>query len=102
MPSINPAVMQWIGQMGDRDQVVAYFAYQSLQEEVFQVGRPGETAAQEALAAALGQALTAEAKEGSARGAASFRNNAFLTAAAEQVAEPLHAARVRRGLMRSD
>ena len=100
MPSINPAVMQWIGQMGDRDQVVAYFAYQSLQEEVFQVGRPGETAAQEALAAALGQALTAEAKEGSAQGAASFRNNAFLTAAAERVAEPLHAARVRRGLAR--
>jgi hypothetical protein len=101
MPAINPAVTQWISQMGDRDQVVAYFAYHSLEEEVFKVSRPGQTAAQAALAKVLGEALTAEAKPGAGTpGSASFRNNAFLTAAAQQRPEPLHPVRVRTGLAR--
>jgi len=36
--------------MADEDQVVAYFAHQSLQEEVFRVSRPGEEARRPALA----------------------------------------------------
>jgi hypothetical protein len=101
MPTMNPAVRQWIGQMGDRDQVVAFFAYQSLQEEVFRAGGPGDPAEQNALAAVLGEALTALAKPGQAgREGASFRNNAFLMAAAQQSVQLYYPARVRTGLAR--
>jgi HEAT repeat protein len=103
MPSINPAVIQWIGQMADTDQVVAYYAYQCLREEVFHVSRPGERAAQTALANALGEALVAQAKPGQgagSRGAASFRSNVFLTSAAKERAEPLYPRRVRSNLAR--
>jgi hypothetical protein len=78
MPLINPAVTQWIRQMADSDQVVAYHAYQCLQEEVFHVSRPGEETTQTALATALGEALVAQAKPGPgarSRRAASSRNN---------------------------
>ena len=78
MPLINPAVTQWIRQMADSDQAVACHAYQCLQEEVFHVSRPGEEAAQTALATALGEALVAQAKPGPgarSRRAASSRNN---------------------------
>ena len=78
MPLINPAITQWIRQMADSDQAVACHAYQCLQEEVFHVSRPGEEAAQTALATALGEALVAQAKPGPgarSRRAASSRNN---------------------------
>jgi len=101
MASINPAVNQWIGQMADASQVVAYYAYQCLQEEVFHAGRPGAEEEQAALAKVLGDALVAQAKPGQGEsGAASFRNNAFLTAAATASVQFEHPARVRSNLAR--
>ena len=93
---MNPAVTQWIQQLADPDQAVAFYAYQSLQEEVL---RTRESAA---FAAVIGKELIAEAKpgEGGSDGPASFRNNAFLMAAAEKTAAPLHPARVRARLAR--
>jgi len=99
MPFINPAVTQWIRQMAEGDQVIAYNAYQCLQEEVLHAA-PAEQAA---LAAALGEALTATVRPGQgagSRGAASFRNNPVLTSVSKETAEPLHPARVRCGLAR--
>lgn len=98
MATINPAVIQWINQMSDPDQVVAYYAYQCLQEEVFRAGE----SAQSALAKVLGEALIAQAKagQGGAQGAASFRNNVFLTAAAKAAVRFEHPARVRCNLAR--
>jgi hypothetical protein len=93
---MNPAVTQWIQQLADPDQAVAFYAYQSLQEEVLRTTEGG------ALAAVLGKELVAEAKpgEGGSGGPGSFRNNAFLTAAAERTVVHLHPARVRRQLAR--
>jgi hypothetical protein len=100
MPN-NPAVPQWIRQMADSDQAVAFYAYQCLQEEVLYVTRPGAEPDQTALAGMLGEALTAQAKPGAgSRGADSFRSNAFLMAATQQRTEPLHPARVRNHLAR--
>lgn len=98
MATINPAVIQWINQMSDPDQVVAYYACQCLQEEVFHAGE----AVQAALATVLGEALIAQAKpgQGGAQGAASFRNNVFLTAAAKATVQFEHPARVRCNLAR--
>ena len=99
MPTVNPVVSQWIRQMADADQQVAYYAYQCLQEEVLRCA----DAAQPALAAVLGEALVAQAKPGQGtggRGAASFRLNPFLASASAQAAEPLHPACVRNGLAR--
>ena len=79
--------------MADPDQAVAFFAYQSLLESTLQGGPDPE------LAKILGEALTAQSA-GGARGAASFRNNAFLAAAAQQRTEPLHPAPVRNNLAR--
>ena len=92
--SINPFVPQWIHQMADSDQAVAFFAYQSLLESVL---RTRDEAEQSELAAALGEALTAQAKSG---GAGSFRDNAFLAAAALETANPLHPPLVRNHLAR--
>ena len=93
---MNPAVTQWIEQLADPDQAVAFYAYQSLQEEALRTRQPA------ALAVVLGKELVAEARpgEGGSGGPASFRNNAFLTAAAEKTATPLHPARVRARLAR--
>ncbi|MFB3829595.1 MAG: HEAT repeat domain-containing protein [Bryobacteraceae bacterium] len=101
MPAINPEVTQWIGQMGDRDQVVACFAYQSLLEQVLHTSAPDRAGAQTLLAAALGQALTARPRQGSAPAqVASFGDNPFLAAVASQAVEYRHAARVRVNLAR--
>ena len=78
MPQTNAAVTHWIRQMADPDQVVAYHAYQCLQEEVFRLSRPGEENAQAALARVLGEALVARPKAGQAargRGQARLRSN---------------------------
>jgi len=99
MPLVNPVVAQWIGQMADTDQEVAYYAYQCLQEEALRA----PDSARAALAGALGEAMVAQAGPGqgaSARGAASFKFNPFLTAASKEAAEPLHPARVRANLAR--
>jgi HEAT repeat protein len=101
MPVINPEVTQWISQMGDKDQAVAFFAYQSLQEQVLRTGAPGMAEAQATLAAALGEALTAPARR-NAGGAqpASLNGNPFLAAVAAQTAAMRHPSRVRVHLAR--
>jgi HEAT repeat protein len=99
MPLVNPVVAQWIRQMADTDQEVAYYAYQCLQEEALRA----PDSARAALAVALGEAMVAPARRGpgaGAAGAASFKFNPFLTAASKEAAEPLHPARVRANLAR--
>ncbi len=103
MPSINPAVLQWIRQMDDDDQVIAYYAHQCLLEEVMHASAPGREAVQSALATALGEALVAERETGGRAGGqqgASFASNRFLTAVASQSVEYLHPPRVRANLAR--
>lgn len=103
MPSINPAVLQWIRQMDDDDAVIAYYAYQCLLEEVMHASAPGREEEQKVLATALGEALVAEAKEdGPARGrqATSFSGNPFLAAAASQFVAYAHPPRTRANLAR--
>ena len=97
----NALITQWIGQMADRDEPVAFYASQCLQEAVLHVP-PADAAAQAQIAGTLGAALVAQAKSGpgGARGAASFRGNAFLAAAATEMADPLHPPRVRNHLAR--
>jgi HEAT repeat protein len=101
MPAMNPAVPQWIRQMADVDQVVAYFAYQSLLEEVLHSTAPGQAAAQTDLARALGEALVAQSAQG-ARGQqpSASSSNPFLAAAARQTVPYQHPARVRVNLAR--
>jgi HEAT repeat protein len=89
--------------MGDTDQVVAYYAYQSLLEEVLHATASGREATQEALANTLGDALVAQVESG--RGArqqqaASFSNNPFLSAVARQTVAFQHRPRVRTNLAR--
>ncbi len=103
MPAVNPEVTQWIRQMGDSDQVIAYFAYQSLLEQVLHTSAPGQAEAQGLLAAALGEALTAQAGPTQGRRGgqpASFGNNPFLTAVASQTVAYRHPPRVRSNLAR--
>lgn len=100
MPSVKPEVAQWIGQMGDGDQAVAYFAYQSLLEEVLHTSAPGQEEAQAGLANALGEALTAESKPGRGGQAASFDNNPFLAAVATKTVAYQNGPRVRTNLAR--
>lgn len=102
MPTVAPEVIQWIRQMGDRDQVVAFFAYQSLQEHVLHLSEPGKEAEQKALAAALGAAMTALAapKPGAGGQPASFGNNPFLNAVASQRPSFEHPPSVRANLAR--
>ena len=101
MPAINPEVTQWIDQMGDKDEVVAWFAYQSLLEQVLHTSAPDRAEAQALLAASLGQALTARAKQSDPKAqAASVGGNPFLAAVASQAVEYRHAARVRVHLAR--
>jgi len=103
MPSLNPEVAQWIRQMGDDDQVIAYFAYQSLLEQVLHTTAPDRAEAQAVLATALGEALTALAasRQGaSAAQAASLRNNSFLAAVASQTVAYQYPPRVRSNLAR--
>jgi HEAT repeat protein len=102
MPTVAPEVIQWIRQMGDSDQVVAFFAYQSLQELVLHLSAPGKEAEQKALAAALGHAITALAhvKPGAGAQPASFGNNPFLNAAASQRPSFEHPPAVRANLAR--
>jgi len=98
---MNPAVAQWIRQMADSDQVVAYFAYQSLLEEVLHATAPGQEAAQADLTKVLGEALLAQSRQG-ARGQQSSpaSGNPFLAAAARQTVPYQHPARVRVNLAR--
>ena len=102
MPSLNPEVAQWIRQMGDNDQVIAYFAYQSLLEQVQHTTAPDRTEAQAVLATALGAAMTALAgnRQDSAGQAASLRNNSFLAAVASQTVAYQYPPRVRSNLAR--
>ena len=102
MPSLNPEVAQWIRQMGDNDQVIAYFAYQSLLEQVLHTTAPDRADAQATLATALGEAMTAlaESRQDSAGQAASLRNNSFLAAVASQTVAYRYSPRVRSNLAR--
>lgn len=101
MPTTNPEVTQWIDQMGDEDQVVAYFAYQSLLERTLHTGAPGQEEAQNALAAALGEALTAPARTGGPGAQpASFAGNPFLAVVASQTVAFRYPPRVRVHLAR--
>jgi HEAT repeat protein len=68
-------------------------------EEAFRAGGPGQEASQTALAAVLGNALTARAKTSNA-GAGSFGNNPFLMAVATQTAAYEHSPRTRQNLAR--
>ena len=95
MATLNPAVAQWIVQLADAGEAVAFNAYQCLQEEVFKA--PAELRG--ALADALGKELIAEARTAEG-GPASFRGNVFLQAAATERPAPKHPARVRTKLAR--
>lgn len=101
MAAVTPEVTQWIRQMGSADQTVAFYAYQSLQEHTLRASAPGREEDQKALAAALGEALTAPAKA-KAGGAqpASFGNNPFLQAVASQLPSFEHPPKVRTNLAR--
>ena len=101
MPTTNPEVTQCIDQMGDADQVIAYFAYQSLLDLTLRTGAPGHAEAQDMLATTLGEALTAPAKEsGTGAQPASFAGTPFLAAVASQTASYRHPPRVRVHLAR--
>jgi HEAT repeat protein len=102
MPAANPEISQWIRQMGDRDQVVAYFAYQSLLELVLHSSAPERGGEQSTVAAALGEALTLRAapRQGAGGQPAPVSGNPFLAAVARQAAAYQHPARVRSHLAR--
>ncbi len=101
MPAVGPEITQWIRQMGSPDQVVAYFAYQSLLEAVLHAGGPGQDALQADLAQALGEPLVAlSSQKARAQAAASESGNVFLAAAARQTVPYQYPARVRVGLAR--
>ncbi len=101
MPSVAPEVTQWIRQMGSADQTVAFYAYQSLQEHILRASAPGREQDRKALAAALGEALTAAAKtKAGAAQPASFGNNPFLQAVASQLPSFEHPPAVRTKLAR--
>lgn len=101
MPAINPEIKQWINQLGDKVEAVAFFAYQSLQEAVLRAGAPGHAEEQVLLANTIGTALTSLARQ-SGPGAvpASIVGNAFLAAVANQTVPYLHPARARVQLAR--
>lgn len=98
MPAIGPEITQWIRQMGDGDQVVSYYAYQCLLEQVHQAGAPGREDLQRLLATALGEALIARQSHHGVQ--ASVAGNPFLTAAASRTIQYRHPARVRINLAR--
>ena len=101
MPPVGPEITQWIRQMNAGDQVVAYFAYQSLLEAVLHSTAPGQAALQEDLANALGAALVAQSGQGTrAAAASSASGNPFLAAAARQTVPYQHPPRVRVNLAR--
>lgn len=100
MPAIEPEVIQWIRQMGSSDEVVAFFAYQSLLERVMRATAPGAEEQQKALIAALGEAVVATAKAKAGAQPASFGNNPFLNAVASQSPSYEHPAGARAGLAR--
>ena len=60
MAETNNMVSRWIPQLGDWDQSSAFFAYQSLEQEVFRVSRPGADDEKEALAQELAAALSSD------------------------------------------
>jgi len=97
MPPVGPEVTQWIRQMNSGDQVVAYFAYQSLLETVLHSSAPDQAD----LANALGEALVARSGQASrSAAAASESGNPFLAAAARQTIPYQHPPRVRVNLAR--
>jgi HEAT repeat protein len=101
MPAINPEVNQWIGQMGDPDQVIAYFAYQSLLEQVLHTSAPDQAEAQGVFAAVLGEELIARASPGGRVAPQdSSTANPFLAAVAAQAVSYRHPVRVRVNLAR--
>jgi hypothetical protein len=57
---MNPAVNEWIKQLAHTDQVVAYYAYQCLEEEVFHASGPKDAETRADLVKALGEALVAQ------------------------------------------
>ena len=92
MPPVAPEITQWIRQMNSGDQVVAYFAYQSLLEAVLHSSAPDQAD----LASALGEALVAR----SGRAVAPESANQFLAAAARRTVPYQHPPRVRVNLAR--
>jgi HEAT repeat protein len=87
--------------MGSGDQVVAFFAYQSLLERVMRATAPGREEEQKSLIAALGEALSATAKtKAGGPQPASFGNNPFLKAVASQSASFEHPPAARANLAR--
>ena len=67
MAEVNSMVSRWIPQLDDWDQSSAFFAYQSLEQEVFEASRPGNEEGMEALALALGEALSSDLSSGAKR-----------------------------------
>jgi HEAT repeat protein len=100
MPPVGPEITQWTRQMNDGDQVIAYFAYQSLLEAVLHSSAPDQAALQADLANALGSALVAQSTQGTRAAAASESGNPFLAAAARQTVRYQHPPRVRVNLAR--
>jgi hypothetical protein len=101
MAAINPNVTQWIDQMADKDQVMAYYAYQCLLEQTLHTSAPGQAETEAALAVALGEALTATARQGArAAQAGPVSGNPFLAAVASQTVAYRHPPRVRVNLAR--
>lgn len=100
MATVNPEVIQWIRQMGDPDQVVSYFAYQSLVEQVLHTSAPGQKDAAEALVAVLGEALNARSRARGSGGLPSSLANPFLAAVATQTVDYQHPPRARVNLAR--
>jgi len=87
--------------MNAGDQVVAYFAYQSLLEAVLHSSAPDQAALQADLANALGAALVAQSSQGTrAPAASSASSNLFLAAAARRTIPFQHPPRVRVNLAR--
>jgi len=101
MPPVGPEITQWIRQMNAGDQVVAYFAYQSLLEAVLHSSAPDQAALQADLANALGAALVAQSSQPSrAAAASSASSNPFLAAAARRTVPYQNPPRVRVNLAR--
>ncbi len=60
MAEVNNMVSRWIPQLDDWDQASAFFAYQSLEQEVYHASRPGSREEMGALALALAEALSTD------------------------------------------
>lgn len=64
MQATDTEVMDWIGQLGDKDQATSFAAYYRLEQTVMQASRPGGEATRAALAKTLAGELVAEVPGG--------------------------------------